>query len=121
MDRLDEPRPDDAFRVLWAMNGMRTLFDAEAAAGLRETYEFCIGDEHFHVRIDDGRVEVLDGPADDAVLRICSDADTFLAALSSTRAPDRSGLVVEGDRGALERCRRVFAPTVPALARRSSG
>src|SRR5436305_13119860 len=57
MDRLDEPRPDDAFRVLWAMYGMRTLFDAEAAAGLRESYEIRIGVEPFHVLFTDWRAE----------------------------------------------------------------
>lgn len=121
MDRLGAPRPHDAFRVRWAIVAMSTLFDAREAAGLDETYEFVIGDDQFHVRVDDGRVDVLDGPAVDPDLRIRGDSETFLTALSSGKRwkPGvRGGLQIEGDPAAMEHCRRVFAPTVPTLANR---
>jgi DNA-binding HxlR family transcriptional regulator len=122
MDRLGPPRADDAFRLRWAITAMSTLFDADAATGAKETYEFLIGDEQFHVRVDDGRVDVFDGPAAQPALRIRSDPETFLAALSSPKRWQpgvHAGLKVEGDPETLERCLRVFAPTVPTLAGRS--
>lgn len=53
-------------------------FRPEQAVGVRETYEFVIGDLVFHARVDDGTVETDLGPAPDAVATLVTDLGTLL-------------------------------------------
>ena len=62
-ERLGPPSPTAVFRPAWAMFPMSYLADVEAARGLRETYEFRIGDDVFHLRVRDGSVRPSNGPA----------------------------------------------------------
>jgi len=50
----------------------------EASSGLHETYEFRVGDEHFHIDVDDGEVVARSGagPRQPAVVVTC-DLSTF--------------------------------------------
>ena len=83
---LGTPRPEDAIRPRWVMLAMKTRFDRDVAAGVRETYEFRLDREAFHVRVDDGTVEVGDGPARRPDLIVSGET---LALLEAAMAPER--------------------------------
>ncbi len=121
--RLGEYERGQAFKPHWLLLFLSTEYRRDAAAGVHETYEFEIAAELLHARVSDGEVEVRDGPAADAVLRVSADADTFLDAVSSPgRLEDAvasGALRVSGDREALRRCIAIFAPAAlvePATA-----
>ncbi|MBA5640068.1 transcriptional regulator [Duganella sp. LX20W] len=55
------------------------ISDPGASAGLREVVEFEVGDEVFHISIDDGRVSARSGPAAEAAqLQVRCDLETFM-------------------------------------------
>jgi DNA-binding HxlR family transcriptional regulator len=117
---LGEPTEAEAIRPRWVMLAMKTRFDAEAARGVNETYEFMLDDDPFHVRVEDGTVEVEDGTARGAALHVGGETRAFLeAAMQPERAGDlvaAGRLYVEGEPDALVRCRAIFAPALPAPA-----
>ncbi|MEV4415294.1 winged helix-turn-helix transcriptional regulator [Catellatospora sp. NPDC049609] len=60
----------------------------EATAGLRETYQFHVGDEVFHVTADDGAVHARSGPAPvPADLTVTCDLAAFDALTRGTLSP----------------------------------
>lgn len=109
---MGEPRETDTFHPGWAVLGLRACFDPAAAAGLRAVYEFHVGDEVFHARVDDGTVETLHGPAqhpdatitvdEDALVRLTSQGLAFSDALASGEA------TAAGDEEALRRLEGLF-------------
>lgn len=109
---MGEPRETDTFHPGWAVLGLRACFDPAAAAGLRAVYEFHVGDEVFHARVDDGTVETLHGPAqhpdatitvdEDALVRLTSQGLAFSDALASGEA------TATGDEEALRRLEGLF-------------
>ena len=77
--RSGAARAGTTFRTAWVMFPLSYMADAEAARGVRETYEFHVDDEVFHLRVDDGRVEPQAGAAPRAAdLVVTTDADTML-------------------------------------------
>ena len=118
LGRLDAPRPGDVFRPVWAVQAMKATFRPEAARGVRETYEFRVGEDVFHVRVEDGASEPRYGAAWSPDLIVTTDADTFLALVSGELEPEeasRSGVFeVEGDPEALIRCREIFGLPITA-------
>lgn len=112
--KLETPNPDDAFHPRWMLMAMRTGYVPEAAAGVQETYEFRIGDEVFHVKVDDGEVDAFDGPAPDPDLVVTADVDSLLAA-GQSRDALREALAEgrirsEGDPAVQQHCMAIFAP-----------
>ncbi|MFJ5774569.1 winged helix-turn-helix transcriptional regulator [Streptomyces sp. NPDC093094] len=109
---MEEPRPADTFSPAWAVLGLRACFDPEAAAGLRALYDFRIDDEHFHVRIDDGGIEALHGPAQHPDATITMDQETFLRLtgqhLTLTSAIETGAASASGDPHALHRLGSLF-------------
>jgi DNA-binding HxlR family transcriptional regulator len=91
---------------------LKSLFSASAADGLKASYELRLGDQHFSVRVGDGRLEVARGSAaaPDAIVE--SDPGTLATVLWHGRKVEearRSGdLAIEGDRQALTRFLRLF-------------
>jgi alkyl sulfatase BDS1-like metallo-beta-lactamase superfamily hydrolase len=62
---------------------LRSLFDAEAAAGVEMSCELCLGADRFHVEVRGGELELDRGEDSDAVLRIvAADAGAFAAVLT---------------------------------------
>jgi DNA-binding HxlR family transcriptional regulator len=100
------------------MFALKTSFDAEAAAGLEAAYEIRLGDDRFHARIADGRLELVRGAADtpDAVLD--TDPATLRSLvfgggeLATARRDGRMRL--EGDERAVARFVTVFPRPAPA-------
>ena len=109
---LGVPREEDYFRPGWLVLAMKSTFRPEEARGLRETYEFRIDGEVFHVRVEDGRSEARQGAASDPDLVVSADTQTFLAVaagqLELSDAAAAGSLQIEGDHGALVRCAKIF-------------
>ena len=95
----------------WAILAMHAAFQPEAAKGIKETYEFRIGDEVFYARIDDGAIETGQGKTENPDLVIIADPQTFLdlaSALPLEQAIASDKIRVEGDLAALRRLAKVF-------------
>lgn len=109
---MGEPREGETFHPGWAVLGLRACFAPEASAGLRAVYEFRVGAEVFHARVDDGTIETVHGPAqhpdvtittDDEIFRDLIGGRTTLAvALKDGRAS------ASGDRPTLRRLHTMF-------------
>ncbi len=121
LDLLGEPRPGEVFRPVWAVQAMKAAFRPEAARWVRETYEFRVGEDVFHVRVDDGVSEPEYGPAWEPDIVVATDPDTFLSLVSGrielADAVEAGKLDIEGDTEALARVGEIFGP--PTGARRS--
>lgn len=109
----EEPREGDDVRPAWAAMALRSLFEPEAG-GPRETYEFRIDEETFHLRVEGGAVEARQGAADAPGVVVSGAAGTFLALTAGRLAPEEaleSGKVrIEGDQegDAVARCLRML-------------
>ena len=116
---LRPPGPKDQFYEGWGLNAFAALLDTAAARGLTETYVLRVGKDAYTVRLDDGRLEVDEGVAEDADLDIELDQKTFFG-LASGRLPTQDAVVTRhaGDVETLERFFRIFsfAPRVPTAA-----
>src|SRR5919199_3326983 len=59
--RLGELKSSDSFRARWAAVGMASLADRDAAKGVRESYQYLVGDSAFYFTVNDGSIELHDG------------------------------------------------------------
>src|SRR2546430_34792 len=59
--RLGERESGESFDARWAAVGMLSLANRKAAAGVRETYQYVVGETAFHFTVDDGSIELHDG------------------------------------------------------------
>jgi DNA-binding HxlR family transcriptional regulator len=95
-----------------AILALRTLFDPSAADGLGASYELRFGDQRFHARVAEGRLEVARGSAEEPDATIETDTGTLSALLwHGRRLPEalRSGdIEIEGSRPVVERFLRLF-------------
>lgn len=109
---MSEPREGESFQPGWAVLGMRACFDAEAAAGVRATYEFRVGDDVFHARVDDGRIDTVHGPAQrpDVVIEVTEEVFRAWAEgrLSLEEMVDSDGASATGDEAALHALGNLF-------------
>ncbi|MFG2869598.1 winged helix-turn-helix transcriptional regulator [Streptomyces sp. NPDC048338] len=118
---MGERRETETFHPGWAVLGLRACFEAKAAAGLRAVYEFRVGDEVFHARIDDGTIEALHGPAqhpdatvamsDEEFLRVTGQEQTLAEAIAAGAA------TANGDTEALRRLNGLFRLPSPRSRR----
>lgn len=119
---LDAPRPGDAFQLGWLLGCLRASFRPELARGLRETYEARVDGDVFHVRIDDGALDVRHGPAAAPDATMTTDLTTFIAIGARLLPLDeaaRQGLVeVEGDLSAAARWIEILGPHLQATGGR---
>ncbi len=109
---LGEPSADMVTRPHWALLAVRAMADASALPDLTETYEFQVDDEIFHLTVAGGAVSVARGPAADAVLRVHTDATTFIrigaGALGPFEALATGALTMSGEPDAVLRCASVL-------------
>ena len=75
---LGAPTSDDRFRLSWLIRDLEGMFRADAAVGVRESYEFRLDGEVFHARVDDGEVEIRQGPATQPAWIVTTDLLTFI-------------------------------------------
>jgi DNA-binding HxlR family transcriptional regulator len=97
----------------------RTMFDAQAAQGLRASYELRLGEDRFHALVADGRLEVARGGAQerpDAIIE--ADAAMLAAVVYGGRRLEealRAGdIEIKGDESAVERFVGLFPLPEPA-------
>ena len=111
--RLGEREPGESFRARWPAVGMAGLADREAARGVREAYEYRVGESAFHFTVDDGAIELRDGRAPDPAVTLTTDEETWAAVasgrLAASAAAAAGTLNVTGDPAAAKRLRRIFA------------
>jgi DNA-binding HxlR family transcriptional regulator/putative sterol carrier protein len=109
---LGASREEDDRQPAWAMVALKSVLKSEATGETRESYEFRVDDEVFHVCIADGETEVRQGSAADPDLVVRSDTQTFLAVAAGRIEPTeavRAGAIgTEGDRDARERCMKML-------------
>lgn len=112
LEFLGASRREEDRQPAWAMVALRSVLKAEATAETRESYEFRVDDEVFHVRFEDGETEVRQGSAADPALVVRSDTQTLLAVAAGRAEPAEavaSGAIgMEGDRDARERCMKML-------------
>jgi DNA-binding HxlR family transcriptional regulator len=112
LEFLGASRKEEDRQPAWAMVAVKCVLEAEATAETRESYEFRVDDEVFHVRIEDDETEVRQGSAADPALVVRSDTQTLLAVAAGRAEPAEalaSGAIgIEGDREARERCMRML-------------
>jgi DNA-binding HxlR family transcriptional regulator/putative sterol carrier protein len=113
MRRLGDRKSGESFRSRWSAVGMVALANREAARGVSETYQFLIGDSAFHFTVDDGSVELHDGPAHDPAVVVTTDeqtwADISTGKIKASAAEAEGVLTFTGDREAEKRLRRIFS------------
>jgi putative sterol carrier protein len=118
MESMGEPRKAEALRPGWGVLAMRTVFNPEAAVGIRETYEFRVDGDVFHVAIDDGRMQARQGPAPDPEVVITTDVETLLRVgarqVNPLDAIAQGKAQLTGDPAAALRCVEIFGFPRPA-------
>jgi putative sterol carrier protein len=76
--------------------------------GRKETYEFRVDGELFHVQVEGEAAEVRQGPAADPDLIISGDTETLISVAAGrvrlAEAIEAGAIATEGDRGSLARC-----------------
>ena len=108
LELLDAPRPEEETRAAWAMVALQSSLELEAVPGRKETYEFRVDGELFHVQVEGDEAEVRQGPAADPDLIISGDTETLLSVaagrLTLAEAIEAGTIATEGDRDSLARC-----------------
>ena len=111
--RLGKRERGDDFRGRWSAVGMMVLANRDAAKGVKETYQYLVGDSAFHFIVDDGVIEVRDGDSEDAVVVVTTDEETWRDIVSgkttATAAAASGALTVAGDRQARKRLGKIFS------------
>ena len=101
--------------------GLASLFDADAAKGVRSVVELVLGDDRFRIRVAEGAIDVARGDADDPDATIETDAETLRAVVLQGRPlgeAERAGdVTVVGDRRAAKRFLGLFTRPEPARVR----
>jgi DNA-binding HxlR family transcriptional regulator len=92
---------------------MRTMFNPEAAKGLRATYQLLLGEELFHAKVSGGRFEIEPGEVKepDATIRAQNHmdlVDVVFNGRSLGDALEAGEIAIEGDRKAAERYVNLF-------------
>jgi putative sterol carrier protein len=63
-------------------NQMNERFDADAASGVDEIFQYDIDDEYWHAIISDGTCQIVEGEHDDPSVTLSMDADTLKEVMS---------------------------------------
>lgn len=112
---LGPPRKGYVFHPTWAVLVMKSSFKPEKAAGVRETYEYHVDGEVFHVRVEDGEIEGEQGPAWRPEMVLTASSENFLALGTRHLDPDKAvakGTVkIEGSIETLKRTVEIFGVT----------
>ena len=125
MRTLPPTRDDRSFRGRWLVLALTARFDARAAVGVTESYEFRIDTDVVHFDITAGAGTAATGPATDPAVVITSDADTFLELDAGVITPLDAiarGATIHGTADAIARMRSILARTTnPPAAGQAHG
>ncbi|HEX6027117.1 MAG TPA: winged helix-turn-helix transcriptional regulator [Solirubrobacter sp.] len=103
---LGEPDPEASVSPASLALGLRAAFQPEAAAGLRATFELHVGEIVVHARVDDGSLEVGEGPAEDPDVTIEADY-SLRAVIAGELSPAAAGVRATDER-LLDRFAQIF-------------
>jgi DNA-binding HxlR family transcriptional regulator len=81
---MGERKPSELFRARWPAVPMVGLADRSAAVGVREAYQYLVGDTAFYFAVDDGSIEVHDGRVEEPVVVVTTDEETWARVVSGT-------------------------------------
>jgi len=116
---MSEPRAEDVVTVDSVLLALRSTFRPEAARELRVSYELRLGEIVVHARVNDGQLEVDEGPLADADLVLETDLSLhplLTGELGPGEAIKTRSVKITGRREFLERFVDVFhIPPVPVL------
>jgi DNA-binding HxlR family transcriptional regulator/putative sterol carrier protein len=111
--RLGARRPGEHFRPSWIAWAMANSANTKAARGVHETYQYDVGDDPFHVRVDDGQVVPHEGRADAPDLVVTLDTDTLTDILAWNLSPlealHTGRMTVQGPRATFGRSLKILA------------
>lgn len=118
MRRLGPEQSLRSFRAGMFAIGMVAFARLEAAEGVRDTCQFEIAGEVFHIVVADGRIRPREGPAADADVVITTDPQTCIAIMSGTLSPmeavGEGRMRAAGDPDAARRLLEIFpGPGLP--------
>jgi DNA-binding HxlR family transcriptional regulator len=118
MGTLPAELEDRAFRPHWLVLALRARFEAAAAVGVTESYEFTVDGETVSFDLVDGNGTARMGPSEYPVVAVEADAETFMAlssgAVSAAEAIAR-GARIDGEPKAVARMRVVLPPRRTAM------
>ena len=111
--RLGSRKPGESFRPQWAALAMATFANRQASEGVEESYEYHVGGQAFHFIVDDGSIELHDGPAANPAASLTTDEETWadLASgkITGSAAIKQGRMQVKGSREAVARLRKIFS------------
>ncbi len=84
---LPPPPKSEDFYPDWGLNAFAALLDPHAARGLTATYVVRVADDVYTVQLEDSKVHVEIGAADEADLDFATDRDTFFGLASGELDP----------------------------------
>jgi DNA-binding HxlR family transcriptional regulator len=117
---LGARRPGQSLRTGWIGVALRAFTRPEASAGIHGTVEFRLDDGVVHAILDDGAVQVADGPAPSPTLVLETGNEALLALLAGlAREEDLAAggaLQVSGNAELVDVLRRVFRFPQPEAA-----
>jgi DNA-binding HxlR family transcriptional regulator len=105
----------EAFRPAWGLLFLRETFDASSARGVHDVYEFHVDDSVISVIVDDGKMQVIEGPSGRPVdVEIHVDETTFIdlgvGRLRGRDAIRQGKLRLVGSEAALRRYSSIIRP-----------
>src|SRR5262252_3357641 len=108
----------EAFRPAWGLLFLRETFDASSARGVHDVYELHIDDAVISVIVDDGDMQVIEGPSGRPVdVEVHVDTTTFIEVgvgrLRGRDAIRRGKLRLVGSEAALRRYSSIVRPLAP--------
>jgi alkyl sulfatase BDS1-like metallo-beta-lactamase superfamily hydrolase len=115
------PSPSDAAVGLDSLVlALKTLFDSDAAKGLRATFGLTLGEDRFRIEVSEDEIDVSRGEADQADATIDTDPDPLAAVLWSGRsladAKRTREMRIEGDESAVKQLVSLFPLPEPVAA-----
>ncbi|MDP9847471.1 winged helix-turn-helix transcriptional regulator [Streptosporangium lutulentum] len=119
---LGEPGPEDIVTPDSLIMALRSTFGAEAARGTRVGYELHVGEVVVHARVDDGVLDIGEGPLAGADLVLETGAEIrclMTGELDPGEAVESGTVRVTGDPALLNRFTEIFriAPAPAAVLR----
>lgn len=113
VERRERPPKAYLFRPGWGIFPLAYMANTDAARGVRESYEFRIDGDPYHLRVSDGVVEPFAGPAVDAALVVTMDGHTLrellMEDLSAVEGLSSGRIAVEGPPEVLGRAMAILA------------
>jgi DNA-binding HxlR family transcriptional regulator/putative sterol carrier protein len=111
--RIGEREPTESFRAHWPAIAMAGLADREAAKGVREAYQYLVGQSAFYFTIDDGSIQLHDGRAEEPAVVLTTDEETWAdiasGKITTSSAVSKGALTVAGDPQAAKRLGKIFS------------